>query len=90
MFFDLDGFKSVNDNCGHAEGDRPLQNLAPMVQQENDDHHYVIDYSVGTVTFDTERYPHSFGQFGNPSISVAMSCAISAGISMGRKCVWSG
>lgn len=32
MFFDLDGFKSVNDNFGHAEGDKVLKNIGSLLQ----------------------------------------------------------
>ncbi len=31
MFFDLDGFKSVNDNHGHAEGDTVLKNIGKLL-----------------------------------------------------------
>ncbi len=33
VFFDLDGFKSINDRFGHAEGDRALINFAELMQQ---------------------------------------------------------
>ncbi len=32
MFFDLDGFKQVNDNFGHAEGDKVLKNIGTLLQ----------------------------------------------------------
>lgn len=32
MFFDLDGFKQVNDNFGHAEGDRVLKNIGTLLR----------------------------------------------------------
>lgn len=32
MFFDLDGFKNVNDNFGHAEGDKVLKNIGSLLQ----------------------------------------------------------
>lgn len=32
MFFDLDGFKQVNDNYGHAEGDKVLKNIGSLMQ----------------------------------------------------------
>lgn len=32
MFFDLDGFKQVNDNFGHAEGDRVLKNIGSLLR----------------------------------------------------------
>lgn len=31
MFFDLDGFKQVNDNYGHAEGDKVLKNIGSLL-----------------------------------------------------------
>jgi diguanylate cyclase (GGDEF)-like protein len=30
MMIDLDGFKEINDNCGHPKGDKILQNLAKI------------------------------------------------------------
>jgi diguanylate cyclase (GGDEF)-like protein len=32
MFFDLDGFKQVNDTYGHAEGDKVLKNIGSLLQ----------------------------------------------------------
>lgn len=32
MIMDLDGFKAINDNCGHDRGDQLLQNVAHSVQ----------------------------------------------------------
>jgi len=32
MIMDLDGFKKINDNCGHDEGDRLLKRVALIVQ----------------------------------------------------------
>ena len=32
MFFDLDGFKQVNDTYGHAEGDRVLKNIGSLLR----------------------------------------------------------
>jgi diguanylate cyclase (GGDEF)-like protein len=32
MFFDLDGFKQVNDTYGHAEGDRVLKNIGTLLR----------------------------------------------------------
>ena len=32
MIMDLDGFKKINDNCGHDEGDRLLKKIAQIVQ----------------------------------------------------------
>ncbi|XOV86682.1 MAG: GGDEF domain-containing protein [Pseudomonadota bacterium] len=34
MFFDLDGFKAVNDSHGHAEGDRVLQEIGQILLRE--------------------------------------------------------
>lgn len=31
MFFDLDGFKQVNDDFGHAEGDKVLKNIGSLL-----------------------------------------------------------
>ncbi|MDX6679044.1 MAG: hypothetical protein QOE31_3096 [Solirubrobacteraceae bacterium] len=31
VLFDLDGFKQINDRCGHAEGDRVLQEVAAVI-----------------------------------------------------------
>jgi len=33
MIFDFDGFKAVNDNYGHAVGDKVLQNMARRISQ---------------------------------------------------------
>lgn len=97
MFFDLDGFKLVNDSYGHAEGDKvlrdigrmmlsefrnsdvvarlggdefcvlltgtnaehiekPLENLAAAIHEENVNLPYKIGYSVGSVSYDPERH----------------------------------
>jgi diguanylate cyclase (GGDEF)-like protein len=34
LFFDIDGLKAVNDNLGHAEGDRMLQGFAEVLRTE--------------------------------------------------------
>ena len=97
MFFDLDGFKHVNDTFGHAEGDKvlseigdillkefrnsdvisrlggdefcvlltgtdaenvgkPLGNLNEALKSRNANHDYIVDYSVGTVSYDALLY----------------------------------
>lgn len=33
VFMDLDGFKSINDRCGHAEGDRILKRFAKVIER---------------------------------------------------------
>lgn len=33
MFIDLDGFKEINDTCGHAAGDRVLQEVAARIKR---------------------------------------------------------
>jgi diguanylate cyclase (GGDEF)-like protein len=32
MIMDLDGFKKINDNCGHDEGDRLLKKVAQLIK----------------------------------------------------------
>ena len=34
MFFDLDGFKAINDNFGHAEGDKVLRDIGQLMLRE--------------------------------------------------------
>jgi len=34
MFFDLDGFKEINDNFGHAEGDKVLRDIGQLMIRE--------------------------------------------------------
>lgn len=35
LFIDLDGFKSINDNMGHAKGDEVLKNVAQTIKQHS-------------------------------------------------------
>jgi cyclic di-GMP phosphodiesterase Gmr len=44
LFADLDGFKDVNDRCGHEAGDLVLKEVAKRLQQAVRGHDVVVRY----------------------------------------------
>lgn len=42
---DMDGFKEINDNFGHSEGDNALNNMAEILKKSRKDHEFIFRFA---------------------------------------------
>ncbi|MGX8685358.1 MAG: GGDEF domain-containing protein [Spirochaetales bacterium] len=42
---DMDGFKEINDNFGHSEGDKALKNMADILKNSRKDHELIFRFA---------------------------------------------